>query len=76
MSPDLGPMESGLFSLSQNWGLNSGLGTCKAGALLLEPHLQSPVHFALVILEMGWPQELFDRLALNHEPPDPSLPCS
>jgi hypothetical protein len=43
------------------WGLNSGLCTCKAGAL---PWATSPVHFALVILEMrvsqtlclGWPQ--------------------
>jgi hypothetical protein len=32
-------------------GLNLGLCTCKAGTLLLEPHLQS--HFVLVILEMG-----------------------
>jgi hypothetical protein len=29
---------------SWNWGLNSGLCTCKAGALLLEPHLQSFTH--------------------------------
>jgi hypothetical protein len=32
------------------WGLNSGLHTCKAGALLLEP--LPLVHFALVILKM------------------------
>jgi hypothetical protein len=29
-----------------------GMGTCKAAALLLEPHLQS-IYFALVVLEMG-----------------------
>jgi hypothetical protein len=46
----------GFFFLC-NWGLNSGLHTCKAGIL-------PPVHFALVILELGvsrsiclcWPQ--------------------
>jgi hypothetical protein len=29
-----------------HWGLNSGLHTCKTGAI-------PPVHFALVVLEMG-----------------------
>jgi hypothetical protein len=46
-----------------DWGLNSGLHACKAYTLSLEPHTL-PVHFALVILEMGvsqticlgWPQ--------------------
>jgi hypothetical protein len=33
-----------------DWGLNSGLCTCKVGTLSLEPHLQTI--FALVILEM------------------------
>jgi hypothetical protein len=28
------------FYFSWDWGLNSGLCTCKAGALLLETHLQ------------------------------------
>jgi hypothetical protein len=43
--------------------LNSGLYTCKAGALPLEPHLQS--NFALVILEMGGSQELFAQAGLE-----------
>jgi hypothetical protein len=30
-----------LFFLLWDWGLNSGLCTCKAGSLLLEPHFQS-----------------------------------
>jgi hypothetical protein len=31
-------------------GLNSELSTCKAGTLLLEPHLQSRLHFLKVLL--------------------------
>jgi hypothetical protein len=38
------PSNIGQFFFSWNWGLNSGLCTCKAGALLLEPHLQSFTH--------------------------------
>jgi hypothetical protein len=49
------------FFFLRNWGLNSGLCSCKASTLLLE---SPPVHFAMVILEMrvlrtvcpGWPQ--------------------
>jgi hypothetical protein len=37
------------LSLWWDWDFNLGLHICKAGALPLEP----PVHFALVILEMG-----------------------
>jgi hypothetical protein len=29
-----------LLLVGGNWGLNSGLGTCKAGALPLESHFQ------------------------------------
>jgi hypothetical protein len=32
---------STFFSFWWDWALNSGLCTCKAGALLLKPHLQS-----------------------------------
>jgi hypothetical protein len=35
------------FGGGGDWGLNSGVGTCKAGSLLLEPHLQCI--FALMI---------------------------
>jgi hypothetical protein len=50
-----------------DWGLNSGLDACKAGAhkadtLPLEPHF--PDHFSLVILEMGC-QELFAEAGLK-----------
>jgi hypothetical protein len=44
------------------WGLNSGLCGCKAGALLLEPHLQS------ILLWLFWRWGLLNylpRLALN-----------
>jgi hypothetical protein len=50
--------------------VNLELGTCKADALLLEPHLQSI--FALVVLEMGLANYLL-RLASNHDPSDISL---
>jgi hypothetical protein len=33
-----------VYFFGWNWGLNLGLCTCKAGALLLEPHLQSFTH--------------------------------
>jgi hypothetical protein len=44
-----------------DWGLNSGLWACKAGALLLEPHLQatSSGHFGDEVLQTicpGWSQ--------------------
>jgi hypothetical protein len=35
-----------------DWDFNSGLYACKADALLLQPHLQPILHFALVILVM------------------------
>jgi hypothetical protein len=53
-----------------DWGLNSGLYTYIAGALLLEPHAL-PVHVALVILEMGG-----GLMTSNRDPPDLSLPSS
>jgi hypothetical protein len=52
-----------------NWGLNSGLHTCKAGTTAWAT---PPFHFVLVILEMG-SLELFARLASNFDPSDPSL---
>lgn len=39
------------------WGLNSGLSACKAGALLLEPNLQStPVLLCLATLQSPMPR--------------------
>jgi hypothetical protein len=49
-----------------DWGLNSELYSCKAGALTLEPH------FALVMLEMGL-ENYLPGLALNHDSPNLSL---
>jgi hypothetical protein len=46
----------------------------QTGALPLEPHLQ-PIHFALVIVEVG-SHKLFTRLALNRDPPGLSLPST
>jgi hypothetical protein len=46
-----------------DWGLNSGLCAGKAGALLLEPHLQS---ILLWLFWRGWgPWELFSRVDLE-----------
>jgi hypothetical protein len=53
--------------------LNLGLGVCKAGALLLEPCLQS----ILLWLFQRWGlQNYLPRLASNFDPPDLSLPSS
>jgi hypothetical protein len=52
-------------------GLNKGLHACKAGALMLGPHLQS------ILFWLFWRWGLlnyFPRLALNHDPPYVSLP--
>jgi hypothetical protein len=54
-------------------GLNSGLHVCKAGALLLEPHLQS------ILLWLFWRWDLANYLpglAWKHASPDLSLPSS
>jgi hypothetical protein len=56
-----------------DWGLNSGLCTCKADALPLDPLLQST--FVLVILEMDshelfaqdWPQTAILPILISHE---------
>jgi hypothetical protein len=56
-----------------DWGLNSELCDCKAGALPLELHVQS------VLLWLFWKwrsPELFDLLALNHDPPDLGFPSN
>jgi hypothetical protein len=53
--------------------LNSGLCTCKAGALPPGPHLQSILFW---LFRRWWAQELFAGLALNCGPPDLSLPSS
>jgi hypothetical protein len=56
-----------------NWDLNSGLLTCKAGSLPLEPVLQS------ILLWLFWRWGLenhLSRLTLNHDPSDLSLPSS
>jgi hypothetical protein len=53
--------------------LNSGLHAYKAGALLLEPHLQS------ILLWLFWKWSVthhLPRLASNHNPPDLSLSSS
>jgi hypothetical protein len=55
------------------WGLNSGLGACKAGALPLEPQLQS------ILLWVFWRWGLMSclpELASSLSPPDVSLPDS
>jgi hypothetical protein len=48
-------------------GLDSGLHTCKAGTLLLEPHLQ------FILLWLVWKWSLADvaGLTLNCDPLDP-----
>jgi hypothetical protein len=48
-----------------DWGLNLGLCTCKAGALLLEPHLQS----ILLWLFWRWGLVFVPRLASNCDSP-------
>jgi hypothetical protein len=61
------------FFFLWNWSLNSGLCTCKAGALPLEPHLQS----ILLCLFWRWGLANFlSSLASNHYPPNPRLPSS
>jgi hypothetical protein len=55
------------------WGLNSGLCTCKACTLPLEPHLQS----IFLCLFWRWSLSIYlPGLALNHDPPNLSLPSS
>jgi hypothetical protein len=57
----------------KDWGLNSWLHSCKAGALQLEPHLQS------ILLWLFWSFSLMNSLpwlALNHDPPNLSPPRS
>jgi hypothetical protein len=49
------------FFFLWDWGLNSGLCVCKAGTLLLEPHLQSILfwlfwRWGLTNYFPGWPQ--------------------
>jgi hypothetical protein len=51
-------------------GLKSGLCTCKAGALPLEPHLQTILLW--LFCRWGWSHEF--GLAFNHDPPDLNLP--
>jgi hypothetical protein len=63
------------FYLGLGWGsdLNSGLCTCKAAALALEPLLQS------ILLWLFWRWGLMNYLlgmALNQDPPYLSLPSS
>jgi hypothetical protein len=61
------------FIFSWDWGLNSELYACKAGALLLEAHLES------ILLWLFWRRGLVNylpRLALNYDPPNLSLPSS
>jgi hypothetical protein len=54
-----------------NWNLNSGLLTYKAGAQLLEPHLQSILHW----LSWRWAlSNYLPRLASNLDSPNLSLP--
>jgi hypothetical protein len=56
-----------------NWSLNSRLSDCKAGALLLDPHLQS------ILLWLFWRCGLmtyFPKLVSNCDPQDLSLPSS
>jgi hypothetical protein len=55
-----------------DWDLNAGFCTCKAGALPLEPHLQS-ILFCL-FWRWGGLSNYFPGRALNLDPPDLSLP--
>jgi hypothetical protein len=60
-----------LFWGGVDCGLNSGLHTCKAGALPLEPHLQS------ILLRLFWRSGSFrKRTASKCDPPNLSLPSS
>jgi hypothetical protein len=61
------------FFFCWDWGLNSGICTCKAGALLLEPHPQS------ILLWLFWRWGLLSplpRLDWNLDLPDLSFPYS
>jgi hypothetical protein len=49
------------------WGLNSGLSTCKAGTLLLEPHLQFKMGFSWTLC-LCWP-----RITSSQSPPSKKL---
>jgi hypothetical protein len=51
------------------WSLNSGLNTCRAGALLLSPFCSG--YFRDGVLWNYWP-----KLALNCHPPNLNLPSS
>jgi hypothetical protein len=59
-----------LFIYLWDWSLNSGLHTCKAGALPLEPHIQ------FIVLWLFWRWDLTNYLyglASNLDPPNLSL---
>jgi hypothetical protein len=61
---------SSFFCFWWDWGLNTELCTCKAGALQFGPHLQS------ILLWLFWRwgfTNSLPRLALNHDLPDLSL---
>jgi hypothetical protein len=60
------------FFFSWDCGLNSGFHFCKAGALPLEPHLQS----ILVWLFWKWGSHYLPRLASNCHSSDLSFPSS
>jgi hypothetical protein len=65
--------QSDFFFFGRDWGLNSGLCTCKPGALPIDPHLQS------ILLWLFWRwglENYFTGLASNCNPPDLSLPRS
>jgi hypothetical protein len=53
-----------------DWGLNSEFHACKAGTLIASA--KAPVHFAVVILEIESPHELFAQYGLKL--PFPSRP--
>jgi hypothetical protein len=63
-----------VFCFGWEWGLNSGLCTCKDGTVLLELYLQAI--FALIILDNGGLTNYLRGLVLNHDPPNLSLPSS
>jgi hypothetical protein len=56
------------FCFWWDWGLDSGLHSCKVGTLPLEPLLQS------ILLWLFW--NYLPWLALNHDSPNLSLPSS
>jgi hypothetical protein len=70
----LGTHDCLFFFFCWDLDLNSGLHLCKAGTLLLKPHLQSILLW--LFLEMGSLEKYLPQLALNPDLPDLNFPRS